>query len=234
MLGEKKVTLSEQKFEEFCKTNGIPLERVAPEERETPDYDVWIDGQRIVVEVKQLEMNEEDARVVHEFQTSRRAFGGVKRIGDRVRYKIDKAKRQIENRTQGKHPTILVLYDTRPTLIRGINPYEILVAMYGFEAIDLHVPDKMGDPVRFGKHRFGKGKKVSPNSHTYISALGLLSEHESTGQLHLNIYLNVFADADKPLPLEAMVNSDNISVFTIPSEPTNEFREWARIEPAKP
>lgn len=55
MFPEKKMTLSEQKFEEFCKTNGIPLERVAPEERETPDYDVWIDGQRIVVEVKQLD-----------------------------------------------------------------------------------------------------------------------------------------------------------------------------------
>jgi len=134
---------------------------------------------------------------------------------------------QIQRLAAGKCPGILVLYDARPELVRGIWSYEVLVGMYGFETIDLHVSENPSQPVQFGTHRFGKGKKVRRDSHMYISALGVLREVASSGQFHMDFFLNVFAD--HPLPLAQIVPRTDMTVYTVAPGRGNEFRWWAEM-----
>jgi len=221
------MTISEQQFERFCNTYGLPFKRLTPDIHKTPDYEVVLGGQRTIVEIKELTSNDEEVKVVRDLREKRSASWGSAKVGNRIRYKIDDSKRQLERLAAGKCPGILLLYDTRPIPVRGISPYEILVAMYGFETVDLHVPEKMGEPVRFGKHRFGKGKKLRQDCHTFISAVGVLRETNPEGSLHLDLYDNVFADS--PLSLEQLAGREDISVFTVAPGDGNEFRGWAKL-----
>lgn len=219
-------TISEQKFEQFCTENSIPWKRLPTGVEATPDYEIGICGVSVIVEVKELTPNEDEKRALREMEEEHSTtWGGT--VGQRVRYKIDSSKRQIESLCRNTCPGILLLYDARPTLLRGITPYEIEVAMYGFEAIDLHVPKDPKESVRFGTHRFGKGKKLRHDSHTYISALGVLREVNPQKTLHMDLYHNIHAE--KPLPIKSLVQRSDISIFTVAPGKGNEFRGWAQI-----
>lgn len=221
------MTISEQLFERFCKVGNIPFTRLSPDGEKTPDYEVVLAGQRAVFEIKELTPNREDMKALRDMEQKHSTVWGSGKIGNRIRYKIDDAKRQLERLASGRCPGVLILYDARPGIIRGIYPYEIEVAMYGFETIDLDVSEKVGEPVRFGKHRFGKGKKLRHDSHTYISAIGVLRERSPEGTLHMDLYHNVFAD--NPLPIEHLVHRSDMSFFTVAQGQGDEFRGWARI-----
>ena len=221
------MNISEEQFERFCKSGDIPFVRLAPDGEKTPDYEVILGGERTIFEIKELTPNEEDMRALREMEEKHSASWGLGKVGNRIRYKIDDAKCQLERLASGRCPGVVLLYDNRPQIIRGIYAYEIEVAMYGFETIDLHVSDKIGEPVTFGKHRFGKGKKIRQNSHTFISAVGVLRERNSDGRLHIDLYHNVFAE--KPLPLGALVRRQDLSLFTVAPGKEDEFRGWVQI-----
>ena len=221
------MTISEDQFERFCNQGNLPFVRLEPDGQETPDYEVVLGGQHAIFEIKELTPNKEEMHALRDVKEKHSASWGSSKVGNRIRYKIDDAKRQLERLAGGKCPGVVLLYDARPPLIRSISPYEIEVAMYGFETIDLDVPDKIGEPVTFGKRRFGKGKKLRHDSHTFISAVGVLRESSRNGPLHMDLYLNVFAD--KPLPLDKLVQRRDISLYTVPPGKGNEFRGWAKI-----
>jgi len=48
-------TLSEQLFEQYCRENGIRIEKIRRDKNRTPDYDIYPSGKRVVVEVKQID-----------------------------------------------------------------------------------------------------------------------------------------------------------------------------------
>lgn len=221
------MTISEQQFELFCNNSGLVFKRLTPDGHKTPDYEIILGGQRTIVEIKELTPNAEETQVVRDLVEKRSASWGPTKVGNRIRYKIDDSKRQLERLAGSKCPGILLLYDIRPIPVQGISPYEILVAMYGFETVDLHVSEKIGEPVRFGKHRFGKGKKLRHDCHTFVSALGVLRKTNLEGALHLDLYHNVFADS--PLPVEQLVGREDISIFTVAPGDGNEFRGWAKL-----
>ena len=220
------MTESEIKFEQFCNSHNIQLNRIDVGLLTTPDYDIFVGSQKIVVEVKELQANDEDKKVLQDMETQKFAVWGSGRAGDRIRYKIDDAKKQIEGKAKGICPSMLVLYDARPFPVRGIYPHEVLVAMYGWETIELHVPEQLEEPVIFGKYSFGKGKKFREGVHTYISGLAVLSESTSDS-LRLDVYVNDFAD--KPLPYEDLIRMENVFLFVRPPNASNEFNEWARL-----
>lgn len=224
------MTKSEIKFEQFCNDHIIQFNRIDTGLTTTPDYHIFVGSQKIIVEVKELQANDDDKRALQDLKTQKSTVWGIHRVGDRIRYKLDDAKKQIEGRAKGICPSMLVLYDARPFPVRGIFSYEILVAMYGWETIDLQVPEKLGEPVTFGEHRFGKGKKFREGVHTYISSLAILSEGKPDS-LHLDIYLNDYAD--KPLPYEILLQIQDIDIYVRPQTQSNEFREWVRLVPNK-
>ena len=220
------MTTSEQLFERFCTQSVIPFVRLLPDGIETPDYEITLGGVRVIVEIKELTPNEEEWQALCELEEKHStSWGGT--VGKRVRYKIDAAKHQLERLAGGRCAGVLLLYDARPQPFRGISPYEIEVAMYGFEAIDLHVPEGIGTPVHFGTHRFGKGKKLRHDCHTYISAIGILRETDTSGQYHIDFYHNVHTD--HPLPLTEILRRKDMTVFTVAPGKGNEFRGWARM-----
>jgi hypothetical protein len=99
--------------------------------------------------------------------------------------------------------------------------------MCGYETIDLHVSENPLKTVQFGTHRFGKGKKLRHDSHTYISALAVLHETTNSGNFHMDFFLNVFAD--HPLPVTHIISRTDMTVFTVAPGKGNEFRGWAKI-----
>ena len=54
------LTLSEQLFERYCERYGIPYQRVSATGARSPDYEMALAGQRIVVEVKEIEPNDNE------------------------------------------------------------------------------------------------------------------------------------------------------------------------------
>ncbi len=196
----------------------------------TPDYELALGNVPVIVEVKELTLNKPDTEALRDFNSSGSAVWGLSNLGNRVRNKIESAKHQLERLSSGLCPGLLLLYDARPRPIRGIYPYEILVAMYGFETIDVHFSEEPAESVRFGRHRFGKGSKLRYSTHTYISAVGVLREAGGS-RLHIDLYHNIFAD--KPLPLEQILGREDMSLFSVPSGSNNEFREWVQVVSAE-
>ncbi len=60
-------TASEKHFETLCAVLGIQLLRIAEEANsKTPDYEIFIESQRVVVEVKEITRNK-DEQILIEF-----------------------------------------------------------------------------------------------------------------------------------------------------------------------
>ena len=100
-------TTSEVQFEAFCQQTGIPLERIPEADTRTPDYQIVIGTERIIVEVKETSPNRE------ELESNRllkqRGYGNVigSTPGDRVRKMIRSASAQLKARSNGTVPTVL-------------------------------------------------------------------------------------------------------------------------------
>ena len=150
-------TTSENLFERFCTLNNIVFDPISTQSEEglrTPDYDILVSDQKIIVEVKQIEPNEEELEAIRQFEEGKMVSVGGE-PGGRVRKKIKKAsgRGQIRNRTQGIYPSILVLYNAMG--IAGpnyTNSYNVLVGMYGLETLVLRVPQDYSPPTVCWNH----------------------------------------------------------------------------------
>lgn len=182
-------TQSESLFEQFCeehKIRCVPIPRVSTR---TPDYDVYFGEHQVVVEVKQIDPTPEEGDKLARVEAGERGitFGG--KAGKRVRQEITDARKQLR-RAKGKHPALLVLYNSVP-LIHYLDPMFILVAMYGALTLPLTIPAGGGKPMA-GNLRFGGGRRVSRTDNTTLSAICVLI-HDMKGRLLLTFYHNYFA-----------------------------------------
>jgi hypothetical protein len=114
------LTLSEQLFERYCERYGIPYQRVSATGARSPDYEMALAGQRIVVEVKEIEPNDNEKAAMERTARGEIVVHHVT-PGERVRRKITSQSGQIRARAQGVLPGLLVLFDDgfvnrRPTL----------------------------------------------------------------------------------------------------------------------
>lgn len=197
-----------------------------PDGHDMPDYEIRIGAARIFVEIKELTLNKEEQLELRGIKEKVRN-GTATTIGDRIRKEIERARRQLKRHAKEGHPSVLLVYDARPFPFRGISEYEIKVAMYGFEAIDIHIPANVGEPIRWGIHRFGKGKKMRPDSHTYISSIGVLRPTRMADEYCIDLYNNIHAQ--NPLPWIDLVHIKDMSSFTLAPGSGNEFRSWERM-----
>ena len=184
-------TNSETFFESYCTARGITWEKIRETTTRTPDYELTIRGQRIIVEVKEITANDEEKesdRLSHE-----RGYGKVLSMtpGERVRKKITDCSAQIKARTIGVHPSILVLFDQTPTLAH-LDPYHIRVAMYGLDQVYIALPPiGTGSPEITGMG-YGPKRKMTETHNTSISAIGVLF-FRGPDDMRLHIYHNKFA-----------------------------------------
>lgn len=196
MLGSLSVkTQSEEWFEQFCVSVGIDCHRISEEDDKTPDYQLQVDGQTIIVEVKEFSRNkveQKSDRLLEE-----RGYGEVlsNTPGNRVRKKISDSSAQIKAKTQGVHPSILVLCDIVHDcgqIFGHTDPYNIRVGMYGLEQVHIALPaDVSVSPYSIGMS-YGPKKKMTENQNTSISAIGVLSTPEKD-EIRFYVYHNIYA-----------------------------------------
>lgn len=195
-LGERqgatvKRTISEEQFEAFCQNRGIPLERIPECDKRTPDYQITIGSERIIVEIKETSPNPEELesdRLLKE-----RGYGNVTggTPGDRVRKMIRSASGQLKARSSGVLPTLLVVFD-QGRIVGHVEGWQIRVAMYGLEQIYIAVPPLgKGAPYATGAGH-GPKRKMTETDNTSISAIGALVMTGPKSHF-LYVYRNRFA-----------------------------------------
>lgn len=217
-------TASEIHFENLCADLHIPMRRIIETSSKTPDYELTIDEQLIVAEVKEMTRNkeeEESDRVLQE-----RGYGNVLSTtpGDRVRKKISEASQQIRARAKGKYPSLLVLFD-RGFVAGHLDPYCIRVAMYGLEQLHIAVPiDPSVSSYPTGMS-YGPKRKMTEEHNTSISAIGVLF---ATGPntILLHVYHNRFA----AVPLQPrLLAKHRIRQFKLEDEVPGSTARWEEV-----
>jgi hypothetical protein len=184
-------TISEDLFEQWCHSVGVPCHRVEEEQdARRPDYVVELIGQRVVTEVKQFDPNDEEA------ESNRRvATGGIGGTGttpgDRIRKAIHRAAPQLKALSSGKYPALLVVYNNGASRLHT-DPYAVATAMQGLDEVPVLVPEDPLISPKFKEARSGRGKKMTPSANTTISAIGVLV-HDFDDRTHLCIYHNCHA-----------------------------------------
>lgn len=189
--GEQGRPVSELLFEDYCERAGIQWKRIEEGHGKTPDYQLLVDGRKIIAEVKEITRNKEEResdRLLKE-----RGYGKalVEKPGARVR-KIMDSSLQIKARTAGRHPGLLVLYDDGQ-IAGHLDRYHIMTAMHGLEVVSMAVPrDRSIRPYSTGT-RFGPNKKMTDDANTSISAIGALVVTAPDRIVEFHVYHNPFA-----------------------------------------
>jgi hypothetical protein len=221
-------TQSEKWFEGYCANSGITCKRISEEYSKTPDYDLTIDGQRIIVEVKEISRNKEERE--SDRLLSERGYGSVlsHTPGARVRKKITDSSTQIKARTHSIYPSILVLCDLKfgcGQIAGHLDPYNIRVAMYGLEQIHMAVPrDHSVSPYATGMS-YGPKRKMTEDHNTSISAIGVLFT-PGPNEIVLHIYHNKFA----AVPLDPRLPAKHgICQFKLEEEVPANTAKWEEV-----
>jgi hypothetical protein len=189
------LTQSEQLFESFCRQHRIVCRRVAAASTRTPDYEIYLSRRKVAVEVKEISPNRDEQKAQRLARLGQ--FVVVSSTpGDRVRGKISDAVPQLKASTKGRCSGLLVLLDTG-FVAEHTSPYNIRVAMHGFETHYLGVPRDRNQPVYLKDKDFGEGKKTTATQNTSLSAIAVLDPYSD--QITLRVYHNPYARV--PLPL---------------------------------
>lgn len=220
-------TISEIKFEEFCTRNSITCNRICEGISSTPDYDIEVNGVRIIAEVKQFDPNPSEVAAAEELQREGSSAYSLT-PGERVRRAINDAGPQIKARSAGQLPSLLVLYNN---VICGSHTesYSIKVAMFGFETHLLSVPKGFEHPPRLAGKIFGKRKKMTPTCNTSISAIAVLPQEGVSYLPELAVYHNPFAAI--PFSPSALMGISGVVQLAMPDHPDNGFDNWCSILP---
>ena len=214
------MTKSELLFEKFCQVRCIPYERISPGAVKTPDYNIYVDKTKIIIEVKEIDANAEEQQKIKEFD--RQGTIIIKsRLGKRIRDKITDAAGKFKEAGQNGHPSILVLHN-KVRLYKHTSPSDILAGMYG--QLYFPVSGNPGESLKIGEMKSGPKKKMTRDVNTSISAVGVL-EDSSSEDSHFSIYHNFHAKVRlDPLLLSRF----NVKSYWVndPKNPTG----WVEIE----
>jgi hypothetical protein len=216
----KKKTQSENIFEKYCSNSEIQYHRITEGSSATPDYYLMIDGQKIVVEVKEID-NKAEIRLVYK-SNGLINFPGWK-PGERVRNKIKYSSKQIKARTEGIYPSLLVLFYSG--IAPYLDPYEIRIAMYGLEQVHVNLPSNPSISPYITGISYGPNRKMTEEHNTSISAIGILFA-PGPNEFKLCVYHNKFAAV--PLDPRLLAKYD-IPQFELEDEAPGNTAKWKEI-----
>lgn len=203
---------------------GISIERIEETSNKTPDYELNIAGTTVIAEVKEIDRNPEERESDRTLKQRGHGNRLSKTPGNRVRKKITSASPQLKARSQGRYPTILVLFEKGP-LAGHLDHYNIRVAMYGLEQLHIVVPnDHSVRPYSTGMS-YGPKRKMSEEHNTSMSAIGVLCMSQSN-ELQLHIYHNKYASI--PLP-SSIISSIGIQQYQLEDNVNGTIAEWIKI-----
>ncbi len=219
------MTESETVFENYCLTLDIVCKEIPTEKNaKTPDYELTINNQKIIAEVKGIELNPDEKK--SEELIAKTRVGNVisNTPGDRVRKKINDSRKQIKAKTNGIYPGLLVLYDSGLSY-NHLDSYNIRAAMCGLEQLHISVPYNPNNPPFPAAKSFGSNQKFTENDNTSISGIGVLWKDHS--DIKLDIYHNKFAK----IPLDPnLLRNYPIKQFKLGNGPAGQIAEWEIID----
>lgn len=179
-----KATRSESLFEQFLQLHGLHFERVPEEAEARPDYLVSVNEAKIALEIKELTRDEDFTRTP--FAVSSR------KVGDHIRAKIGKSRKQLQVGAKKGIPSILLVYNgLDPLQTFGTEPHDFRAAMYGDWTLDF-TPNTL--TVHDAYHGRNASYKVDRN--TSFGAVGLL--HGRLGNLGVTLHENLHAVVPVP------------------------------------
>ena len=211
-------TISEQLFESLCSGKAVPCTRIPTGAAKTPDYEIVLGVQRVAVEIKQLDENEEDKRINRSLEAGLDT-GGTIPPTPRLRKKIAEGYSQLKAVARDGQPCILVVYNNSGFL-NFIDAFTVTTAMFGSFAVRLGLTVK-GHSEVIGHGFMGK-RKVTRNTCKRLSAIGVLNDG-STGSVRLEVYHNPYAAV--PIP-PASLSLLAASQFLHPDPHTGSFVTW--------
>jgi hypothetical protein len=177
-------TISERAFEDFLTRSQLAFEPIPQADAPRPDYMVTCGTTTIIFEVKELS---EDANFCKlPFQVSSRT------IGEHIRSKIGKARKQIQFGARQGFPSVLLIYnDVDPMHLFGTENHDFAAAMYG--EWTLRIGRKNGIAV---DSFHGRDRSFGEDKNTSFSAVGRLAPRR--GEMKVTLFENAFAKL--PLP----------------------------------
>lgn len=185
--------ISETIFERMCSDCSVSCETIATGRDRTPDFEICIDGVRVICEVKQIEPNAEDL-VEAEIVNGDEAVGRF--VPNRLREKLKDVSAQLKSASLAGHPTILVVYDNTP-LKTYTDHFDVIQAMFGGHSVSVNFPeDPKGSPV-VSEPFFGGNRGLTPYHNTSVSALAIL-DGGPIAQPTLRVYHNPYASVILP------------------------------------
>ncbi|MHC1576262.1 MAG: hypothetical protein ACXQTE_02805 [Methanosarcinaceae archaeon] len=209
----------ERRLIEFCRKNGIECHRIEKGKGRTPDFDLFAQRDRIIVEVKDFVDNDDESKAVESYNSDGYAVWGSSAPGKRFVQKIKKAVTQLKPIQTDPVPQVLIIVDTRTPLVSVVDPYEIAVAMYGHQTLS---HDEAGRSAQ----RFGRKAHMTKTTSTRISAIGVLSE-----DLHLDLYLNHYAAM--PLLQHQLLTHERVNTYRLATAPERGFSNWVKCETSR-
>jgi len=221
-------TQSEKLFEDFCKRNNIACKSISVQSSRTPDYCISVNGEKIIVEVKEISPNKEDRVNDNNLRHAKSGYVsvvGIKRLGSRAQHKIAKSAKQISNLSRDKYPGLLVLYSSIIS-VNPLDPYQLKVAMFGIDTMVLSRPGSMNEMPDVLEKKSGPNRKLTPNANTSISAIAVLTENSNAPDL--TVYHNHHAAIRIP---SAVFGKIGCPQFVLDENNKDEFPSWRQLSP---
>jgi hypothetical protein len=169
-------TKAESILEEFCLLNSISWERIPVGGQPTPDYKVVLNGQTVLVEVKQIDEDDNFSNV-----------SGSRTVGSHVRKKIEQARNQAQAVSNTGIPFVLLVYNNLDEFqMFGTEQHDFVDAMYGERTLEF---DTSKNAITNSFQ--GRNRSLGDDKNTSISAVGYLKKTQRV--IEVQIYENIFA-----------------------------------------
>lgn len=206
------MTVGELTFINFCKKHRLKVKRIPNCNCPTPDFKLRLSFfHYIYIEIKDFEDTDDEKEALNDLIEHNNSVWGKSSPGNRIRSKIDNAKRQLKPLANEDVPLILLIFDNRNGIANSIYDYELSVAMYGLEL------RKVIDSKLYKFH--GPLRRFTSSEKTYISYIGILESVDS-----LKLYENYFAK--HKLSNKQVKRLSCIKLFKTNVNPELQFSSW--------
>jgi hypothetical protein len=167
----------------------VNLVRIPEGVEKTPDFFVETDKQKIFIEVKEINENEEEKGLLKEIDKKGHVSGDSPEIGKRFRPSIRAANKQLKKSCTSNEAGLVIIQDVRHFFTRSCIPQEeIKLAMFCDRVTWLGV-----NSGKVQADLFDKNKTTTEQKNTTISAVGLMIKNVQDDSLTLHIYHNPHA-----------------------------------------
>lgn len=181
-------TISEELFERYCELNGILCTRIAEGEQKRPDYRLNVAGTSVLAEVKKIDPDDADRRMLRQTEEAGSALAYRGELGARIRPKIAKAASQLSKLASSEESCIVVIFNN---VFTGFftDQTNVMAAMYSGHEFRISL---FAEGEEFAGERLGGKRRLTEEHNTTVSAVCMLFT-DPDGVPYLVVYYNHFA-----------------------------------------